>query len=433
MRNPFFSFIFFFCAVAVSAAQNFNVAPSLRKHVEYLASDSLEGRAAGSPGEKAAASYIYKNLEKAGVVMLTGESGQDFTIADPSGDISSCNILGIVQGCDSLLRSEYIVVGAHYDGVGCNRMTVNGQAVNQIYPGADANASGVSMLIELARQVALCDFMFPRSIIFVCFGAGEKSVAGSWYFANRAFEGMDKVKAMIDLNMLGHRSASNPFQLLSQISRGDMDHILDLTGMEPISIMPQPSSNFTFSSDFLPFYEKKIPVFCFTTGLSRESRSFKDVPSSLSYQDMEMECNYIYYFLKDLASCGDDMPTLNEGAVKKKVSGSDRIYSASECDKRPQFFHSDERHFLKSWVYKYVRYPAQAIKEGIQGTVMVSFIVEKNGELSDIKVVEGVDELLDEEALRVVRVSPKWIPGQVRGVKVRTRITIPVQFILRKN
>ena len=133
-----------FCAAGSLAAQNFNVAPQLRKHVEYLASDALEGRAAGSQGEREAARYLYDQLEKAGVTMLTGVEGQDFRIALESGEIASANIVGIVDGSDAKLRDEFIVVGAHIDAPGANVMTVNGQKVLQVYPGSDGNASGTA-------------------------------------------------------------------------------------------------------------------------------------------------------------------------------------------------------------------------------------------------------------------------------------------------
>ena len=67
----------------------------------------------------------------------------------------------------------------------------------------------------------------------------------------------------------------------------------------------------------------------------------------------------------------------------------------------------------------------------MQGQVLVSFIVEQDGSVTDVRVEHGIDERLDDEAVRVVSVSPKWIPGQIKGQKVRTRIVIPVEFRLK--
>jgi len=60
----------------------------------------------------------------------------------------------------------------------------------------------------------------------------------------------------------------------------------------------------------------------------------------------------------------------------------------------------------------------------------MSFIVEKDGSVTNVTVEHGVDQLLDDEAVRVIEVSPKWIPGQIKGNKVRTKIVIPVEFRL---
>ena len=81
-------------------------------------------------------------------------------------------------------------------------------------------------------------------------------------------------------------------------------------------------------------------------------------------------------------------------------------------------------------MYKYLKYPSYAIEHNIQGQVLVSFIIEKDGTVTNVQVEDGVDELLDDEAVRVVSVSPKWIPGQIKGSKVRTKMVIPVEFRL---
>ena len=94
---------------------------------------------------------------------------------------------------------------------------------------------------------------------------------------------------------------------------------------------------------------------------------------------------------------------------------------------------TDPRQFLERWVYQYLKYPQKAVEEGIQGRVMVDFIIDKEGNVTDVKVVRSVDPLLDDEAVRVVSASPKWRPGRVNGAKVRTSMTIPVEFILEKK
>ena len=79
------------------------------------------------------------------------------------------------------------------------------------------------------------------------------------------------------------------------------------------------------------------------------------------------------------------------------------------------------------------KYPAEAIEKGIQGRVIVQMIVERDGSITNTKVVRGVDPLLDAEALRVVNQSPKWIPGKQRGQAVRVKYTLPVMFRLSND
>jgi len=416
-----------FCAAGL-AAQNFAVGPALRAHVEALCDEELEGRRAGSDGERAAARYLYDALEEAGVLMLTDTLGQDFTITGPDGDIHSRNVVGIVQGSDPLLRDEYIVVGARYDHLGTHVLTVDGEPVVQLFPGADCNASGVAMLIELARLVAEYQGLFRRSILFVGFGAGEQGSAGSWYFVNRAFEQSGKIKAMLDLDCLGRGGSDHPLTVFSQLARRDFDYLLDQTARQPVVRLPEIATGTLRPSDYLPFYEKKIPVFFFSTGPAREHRTIKDTPRLIDYAAMEINGNYLYHFLMVVADV-DEVSSVDADPEKRAVR-ADRVYAASDCDVRPQFFHSNERHFLQSWVYKYLKYPSYAIEHNIQGQVLVSFIIEKDGTVTNVQVEDGVDELLDDEAVRVVSVSPKWIPGQIKGSKVRTKMVIPVEFRL---
>ena len=82
---------------------------------------------------------------------------------------------------------------------------------------------------------------------------------------------------------------------------------------------------------------------------------------------------------------------------------------------------------------KNIKYPEEAIEKGIQGRVIVQMVIEKDGTITNTKVVKGVDPLLDAEALRVVNQSPKWIPGKQRGQAVRVKYTLPVMFRLSND
>ena len=427
-------FLFVFCAAALnSVAQDFEVSSRLKAHVEALCSESMQGRLAGTPGERMASDYVHDYFKSSGLVMLTDREGQDFAINQGGDTLYSRNILGFIEGSDEKLKDQYIIIGASFDGLGTNTLTINGMKQSQIYPGADANASGVAVMLELAKLAATHSYMFPRSLVFVGFGASEQGFAGSWYFANRAFGQMKNVAAMIDLNMMGG-GTDRKFTYFSQIPLRYLTTVLDNTAQEPIVIYPSQAAGEIIQSDHLPFYDKNIPVVSFTTGMRREYHTIKDRPETLSYYDMELECNYLFYFLKSLASMEEApaLPSSSSSAAAKdsKSDKEDKIYSVAECDQRPEYSHSTERHFLETWVYKYLKYPRAALANGIQGKVLVTFVIEKNGQVTNVEIVSGVDDDLDEEALRVVSVSPKWTPGRIKGEKVRTRVTLPIEFRL---
>lgn len=80
-----------------------------------------------------------------------------------------------------------------------------------------------------------------------------------------------------------------------------------------------------------------------------------------------------------------------------------------------------------------LNYPAQALRFGIEGTVFVQFVIEKNGSISQAHIAKGIGMGCDEEALRVIESAPAWIPGKQRGVAVRVKKVIPVRFKMAKN
>jgi TonB family protein len=116
-------------------------------------------------------------------------------------------------------------------------------------------------------------------------------------------------------------------------------------------------------------------------------------------------------------------------------SSQDTVYNGSEIpfmivEVKPKFMGGDENTFTK-WVFERLVYPQDAKDKGIQGKVTVSFLVKKNGSVADVKVLRGVNELLDKEAVRVVSASPKWTPGKHKGKDVAVRYTFPVIFQLK--
>ena len=104
--------------------------------------------------------------------------------------------MAYVPGYDPNMRDHFIVVGARLDNIGSMTMMVDGEPSRKIYYGANGNASGLSMMIELARMVQTNSIMFRRSVLFVAFGSSTETFAGAWYFLNRTFADMGTIDAV---------------------------------------------------------------------------------------------------------------------------------------------------------------------------------------------------------------------------------------------
>ena len=113
------------------------------------------------------------------------------------------------------------------------------------------------------------------------------------------------------------------------------------------------------------------------------------------------------------------VPTTNDNTIK----------NIDSVDEKPSFPGGESA--MKSYLNSNVKYPAAAQENGIQGRVIVQFIIEKDGSISDVKISRSVFSSLDREALRVVKAMPKWNPGKVNGIPVRVKNEVPVVFGLR--
>ena len=112
--------------------------------------------------------------------------------------------------------------------------------------------------------------------------------------------------------------------------------------------------------------------------------------------------------------------------TRKDTTTDDKIYEV--CEQMPTYKGGEEA--MMRFLSQVTRYPQRAQDLGIQGCVVVGFIVEKDGSLSDFKFIQRVDPELDDEALKTVKAMPKWNPGKHNGKNVRVRHSVPVSFKL---
>ena len=115
-------------------------------------------------------------------------------------------------------------------------------------------------------------------------------------------------------------------------------------------------------------------------------------------------------------------------AQKKTNKEINQTQPVTVSDKMPAF--PGGQNALMAFISKNLRYPIQAQQKGIEGRSIIRFVVDKEGGVKDFKVVRSAHELLDNEAVRVLKTMPKWIPGELKGEKVEVYYTVPVMFRL---
>lgn len=110
-----------------------------------------------------------------------------------------------------------------------------------------------------------------------------------------------------------------------------------------------------------------------------------------------------------------------------QTAEEDQVFSIAE--EMPSYPGGENE--MYKFLVKNVRYPEDAKNKGVTGAVLVSFVVGKTGEIRTVGVARSVSPSLDEEAMRVVKAMPKWIPGKVNGKPVSTKFLLPIKFLLR--
>lgn len=402
----------------------------IREHVRSLSATGLEGRKAGSEGEREAAAYVSDALADCGVDVLSGADGDLFGMKQASGDtLTSRNVVGFIPGYDKTLKNKYIVIGARLDNLGISRTEVNGETFERTFYGANGNASGLALLIELGRMLSTNRVLLKRSVLLIAFGSSLEMNAGSWYFLNRSFTDVLNIDAMINLDMLG--TGSRGFYAYTS-SNAELNNLIDQLASTLQPVHPHVVAREPVASDHRSFYDKEIPSVFFTTGMYPEYNSDRDTASIVEYEDMERELEYIYNFTLQLVN-GRKLAFKPEDILERRLFDRD-VVPYYDCDVKPTFLgSSDPRTFLTKWVYVYLKYPPEAVRDGIQGRVLVDFVIDERGKVTDVRVSRGVDPDLDDEAVRVISASPDWKPARVRGQKVKCELSMYVEFRLEKK
>ncbi len=157
----------------------------MMNHVKYLASDELKGRGLGTSELDSAAKYIAGKFKEYGLKPMSNSYFQEFSHTFPvKGELQMKNVIGIIPGTDEKLKDSPVILSAHYDHLGFGWPDVHKGDEGKIHHGADDNASGVSVLLELAKSMA-ATIKPKRTILFVAFTGEEAGLIGSRYFVSQ--------------------------------------------------------------------------------------------------------------------------------------------------------------------------------------------------------------------------------------------------------
>ena len=304
---------YLFTFIPLSAQQD-----DMRQAVEYLASQELGGRYPGTVGDTLASEYIanqLRGLKLKPVVREKKNKGfyHNFSFVKAEQELNTHNIIAVLPGKDKRLKHEYIVVGSHYDHLGMGGKDSGSRRPDTVavHPGADDNASGDAVVLELAKYFKKA--RSPRSIIFVFFGAEEQGLIGSknyleWMKKDDAWRinlPADKsgIVAMVNLDMVG-RMRDNALSVSGTGTSSEFKTIVEQVAEQThlnVSCTPDGYG----PSDHASFVAVDIPVLFLTTGGHMEYHTPDDVPSTLNYDGMQQTLDFSKALITRIAS----MPT----------------------------------------------------------------------------------------------------------------------------
>ncbi|RMG40830.1 MAG: M20/M25/M40 family metallo-hydrolase [Planctomycetota bacterium] len=286
----------------------------LKADIFTLAADSLEGREAGTQGGWAAAAYIVKRLRQAKLAPAAEDGGffQEFGHAYR-------NILAVVPGRDPRLRSEYVLVGAHYDHVGYGNERNSRGPIGYVHNGADDNASGTAALLEIAEALMLLPQRPRRSVLIAFWDAEEKGLLGSRFFVRSPTVPLERIRFVLNIDMVG-RLRNRTVEVFGWRTGEDLRRLASASNRDgltlrfPLTILPD--------SDHYPFFEHGIPYLLLHTGKHAEYHTPSDDAPLINLRGTETVARMLFRIVWEVAN-RDRTPDFRDAASAE--ARADRI------------------------------------------------------------------------------------------------------------
>lgn len=283
----------------------------IKEDVTFLSDDKLEGRQTGSNGEKAAADYIAKRFSDLGLEpkgtntyfqtfsfkpKTDPHQEVNYTVKDGDSTITGTNVLGFINNN----ASQTIIIGAHYDhlGYGAEGSLYRGDD-NAIHNGADDNASGVAVMLNLASK--LKNTNKGNNYLFMAFSGEEMGLLGSNYFTKNATIQLDSVNYMLNMDMVGRLKQDSTLAVYGVGTSPLLKQVIH-TSNKSFKLIENESG--VGPSDHTSFYLSDIPVLHFFTGQHEDYHKPSDDFEKLNYGGMEAISGYIFDIITDLDDNG---------------------------------------------------------------------------------------------------------------------------------
>jgi hypothetical protein len=290
-------------------------AEKLKTHCYFLASDTLEGREAGTTGGRAAAAYLRQQFETIGLEPAAGDGDyfQEF-------GRGYRNIIGVLRGGDPELSRDYVILGAHYDHVGYARRGNAYGPIGRIHNGADDNASGTAAILEIARVIAAMEPPPKRSVLFVLWDAEEIGLDGSEHWIRVPTVRKDRVRLSINIDMVG-RLREETINVRGVRTIQGLRWLLAGANLET-DLTLDFAWGHKADSDHYPFYQSRIPYLCFDTGKHEDYHRPSDDAHRLNFDGLQRVSELLLRTVVTAAD-RDELPRFRRESINEALRSDD--------------------------------------------------------------------------------------------------------------
>jgi len=261
------------------------------KLLEAGGCDALEALEKGIDGDLKPRSRKLKGVEL------------DLAVGIDRETVATKNVVGVLEGSGPHAQ-ETVVIGGHYDHLGHGGLMSGSLAVfsRDIHNGADDNASGTSMVLELARRIGKRQDPPPRRVVFMAFSGEEKGLLGSQYYVEHPLFPLESTVMMINCDMVGRLNNKNELTMIGTGTSPGLKELVDVLGKSAgLSIKQVSGITDGFGgSDHQSFYAKKIPVLFAFTGLHKDYHRPSDDANLINYAGMSRIADYLELLALDV-------------------------------------------------------------------------------------------------------------------------------------